>query len=118
MKWARIAGLTLLLLLVACSNPDPTVILGNWRAESFTIDSLKLPIAPSFEVTRNEMILKSPDGVPLRNIALAAIKAEGKTIELEFRDGLGVSIVFNVESHDRVLFKVPVVGFTVAYKRI
>ena len=57
MKWARSTGLVLLLLLVACSKPDPTIILGNWRAESFTIDSLKLPIAPSFEVTRNEMIL-------------------------------------------------------------
>ena len=61
MNLTRFWGLALILLLVACSaKPDPTIILGNWRAESFTIDSLKLPIAPSFEVTRNDLILKSP----------------------------------------------------------
>lgn len=118
MKWVRISGLALLLSLIACSSPDPTVILGNWRAESYTIDSLKLPIAPSFEVTRNEMILKSPDGVPFQRLALAAIKAEGKTVELEFRSGVGVSIVFVVDSRDRIRFIVPLVGFTVAYNRI
>ena len=118
MKWARSTGLVLLLLLVACSKPDPTIILGNWRAESFAIDSLKLPIAPSFEVTRNEMILKSPSGEVLQKLPLAAIKAEGQTIELEFRDGLGVAIVFIVESRDRIRFKVPLVGLTIAYNRV
>ena len=118
MKWARIGGLALLLLLVACSRPDPTVILGNWRAESFAIDSLKLPIAPSFEVTRNVMILKSPTGEPFQTLPLVAIKAEGQTIELEFRDGLGVAIVFIVDSRDRVRFKVPLVGYTIAYSRV
>ena len=119
MKWTRIAGLALSVLLIGCSTkPDPTVILGNWRAESFTIDSLNLPIAPSFEVTRNEMILKSPDGVPLQKLILSSIKAKDQTIELEFRDGLGVSVTFIVDSKDHIQFKVPLVGFTIAYNRV
>lgn len=119
MKWVRITGMVLLVLLVGCSTkPDPTVILGNWRAESFTIDSLKLPIAPGFEVTRNEMILKSPDGTPLQKLLLSSIKAESQTIELEFRDGVGASVVFIVDSKDRIRFKVPLVGFTITYNRI
>ncbi len=117
-NWARLAGLTLLVCLVSCSKPDPTVILGNWRAESFTIDSLKLPIAPSFEVTRNEMILKSPDGVPFQRLALATIRAEGQNVELEFRDGFGVALVFIVDSRDRIRFKVPLMPLDIAYKRI
>lgn len=117
-NWARLVGFALLVCLVSCSKPDPTVILGNWRAESFTIDSLKLPIAPSFEVTRNEMILKAPDGVPFQRLALAMIRAEGQNVELEFRDGFGVSLVFIVDSKDRIRFKVPLMPLDIAYKRI
>ena len=117
MRWTRVAWFALLFLLVSCSKPDPTLILGNWRAESFTIDSLKLPIAPSFEVTRNEMILKSPDGVPFQKLPLAAIRAEDTTIEIEFRDGFGVALVFIVDSRDRIRFKVPLMPFDIAYRR-
>ncbi len=93
-------------------------VLGSWRAESFTIDSLKLPIAPSFEVARNEMILKSPDGVPFQKLSLSSIKAEGQTIELEFRNGLGVSVEFVVDSRNRIHFTIPLAGFTIVYNRI
>lgn len=117
MKWFRVTAIALLVLLVGCSKPDPTVILGNWRAESFKLDSLNLPIAPSFEVTRNELILKAPDGTLIQKLPLAAIKAEGKTIEIEFRDGLGVSLTFNVDSRDRISFKVPLIGYLITYNR-
>lgn len=116
MKCARAMGLTLL-MLVGCSKPDPTLIIGNWQAESFAIDSLKLPIAPNFEVTRNELVLKSPSGVPFQKLPLAAIKAQGETVELEFQDGFGVSLVFAVDSRDRIRFKVPVIGFDIVYSR-
>jgi hypothetical protein len=117
-KFVRLAGLVLLAILLGCSKPDPTIILGNWRAESFKLEGVKLPIAPSFEVTRNEMILKSPDGVPFQKLPLAAIKADNHEIELEFRNGFGVSLVFVVDSRDRVRFKIPMTGLHVAFDRI
>ncbi len=120
MKWNRLIAIPLLALLFGCSvKPDPTIVLGSWRAESFKLDGLNLPIAPSFEVTRNELILKAPDGTPLQKFFLSQIKAEGKTIEIEFRDGLGVSLTFDIdsESKDKIYFRVPVVGYTIAYIR-
>lgn len=114
---ARFYVLALAALLAGCAKPDPSIILGNWRAESLGFQGLKLPIAPGFEVTRNEMILKTSDGVPFQRLALAEIRADGKTIELEFRDGLGVSLVFVVESKDRLLFKVPMTPLQIAFDR-
>ena len=116
--WGLVAALSLLLLFTGCTKPDATVILGNWRAESFAINSLRLPIAPSFEMTRNEMILKSPDGATLQKLPLSGIRAQGKNIEIKFRDGFGVSLVFIVESSDTVRFKVPLTLFDIVYKRV
>jgi hypothetical protein len=113
----QLAGLILALLLAGCSRPDPTVILGNWKADSFAIEGLKVPIAPNFEVTRNQLILKSPDGTPVQALALAQIRAESDKIELEFKDGLGISLEFTVERADRVHFKMPFIGTNIAYSK-
>ena len=118
MRWLYIFVFALVLAIAGCSKPDPTIILGSWRAQSFQLESLKLPISPSFEVTRNELILKSPDGVLVQKIPLNAIRAEGKNIELEFKNGFGVSVEFIVESRDRIHFIVPIVAFDVAYDRV
>jgi hypothetical protein len=104
-------------LLVGCAKPDPTIILGKWRAESFKVDSLLLPIAPSFEVTRNELVLMTPNGEAPRKLPLSAIRAKEQSIELEFRDGYGVGIQFIVESKDRVHFIVPLASFDIVYNR-
>lgn len=104
-------------LLAGCLKPDPTVIIGNWRAESFAVDSFKLPIAPNFEVTRNEMVLKSPDGAVLKRLPLSAIRAVGDTIELEFVDGFGMALVFVVEDRNALRFKVPMVPLTITFRR-
>lgn len=118
MKFFSIIGTVLALLLVGCSKPDPTIILGTWRAESFKLDSLNLPIAPNFEVTRNEMILKLPDGTSIQRLQLASITADKQSIALEFKDGMGVSIEFDVVTKDRIHFRVPLLGFPITYNRI
>lgn len=105
------------LALAACSRPDPTIILGSWRAEGLLLGSLKLPIGPDFEVTRNDLILKSPDGTVMQRVALAAIRAQGDTIELEFRDGFGAAVVFAVDTRDRIRFRVPLLGTEIPFRR-
>jgi len=117
MKWFRLFGLFFAFILVACSKPDPSVILGSWRAESFKLDSINLPIAPHFEMTRNELILKSPDGAILQKIPLAALRARDNIIEVELKDGFGISFEFLVESRDRIQFKVPLMPFSIVYNR-
>lgn len=117
MKIRSVLCLVFISLLGACSKPDPAIILGNWRAESFRFEGLKLPIAPSFEVTQNELILKSPDGVPFQKLPLSVIRATGQTIELEFQNGFGVGVEFVVDSRDRIHFKVPLMPFDIAYNR-
>ncbi len=118
MKWFRLIGLIVTIALVACSKPDPTILIGNWRAESFKLESINLPIAPSFEMTRNELILKSPDGTVIQKLPLAAMRAQEKTIEVEFKNGLGVSIEFIIDSKDRIRFKVPLTPLDIIYNRV
>lgn len=107
MKIRSFLCLVIFSILGACSKPDPSVILGNWRADSFRFDGLKLPIAPNLEVTQNELILRSRSGVPIQKLPLAAIRADDQTIELEFQNGFGVGVEFVVDSKDQIRFKVP-----------
>lgn len=102
-------------MLIACSKPDPTIILGKWKADSFANESLKIPIAPNIEVTRNQLILRTPDGTSIQSLALSAIRAEKDSIELEVKDALGISLIFTVESPSRIHFKVPFVGADITY---
>jgi len=116
---SRLAALALMLVafLAGCGRPDPTLILGKWRAESFVVEGLKLPIAPNIEVTRSELILRTPEGKPFQRLPISAIAAEGDRIELEFRDAFGVGLVFTVESKDRIRFGVPLTPMNVIYLR-
>ncbi len=113
--WFAIA---VICILAACSKPDPSLILGQWKADSFAFDSLKVPIAPNIEITRNQLILKTPDGTPIQVLALAAIRADRDNIELEIEDALGVSLVFSIESPNRIHFQVPFIGADIAYSKI
>lgn len=104
-------------MLAACSKPDPTVILGKWKADSFALDSLKIPLAPNIEVTRSQLILEAPDGSHLQAFDLSAIRADKDGIELELKDGLGMSLAFKVESASRIHFRVPFVGTDIAFSK-
>jgi hypothetical protein len=116
-RFTSIALLSLCGWLASCSQPDPTIILGKWKADAFALEGLRIPLAPDFEVTRSQLILRSPDGTALQSLALARITAAGDTIELEFKDGLGISLAFTVERSDRVHFKVPLLGTDIAYSK-
>jgi hypothetical protein len=105
-------------VLFGCAKPDPTVILGKWKADSFAFDSLKFPLAPNIEVTRNELLLLSPDGSLIQALPLAQIRAEKDTVEIELKDALGISLIFKVESANRVHFRVPVIGADLAYTKL
>ena len=105
-------------MLAACSTPDPTIILGRWRADSFAFESIKIPIAPNIEVTRNQVILRAPDGSIVQGLALSAIRAEKDNIELELKDAMGMSLRFTVESRSRIHFKVPIIGTDIAYTKL
>ena len=105
------------LALAGCSKPDPTVIIGSWKAESFAFESLRVPLAPNLEITRNHLILKSPDGTLIQKLALASIQAKKDRIELELKDGFVVSLEFTLENADRVHFKVPLIGTDIAFVR-
>ena len=89
-------GLFLVMVLVAwgsgCSRPDPTVILGKWKAESYPFEGLKIPLAPNIKVTRNELVLLNPDGMPFQRFQLSAIKAEGDEIDLELSGFAGAKV--------------------------
>lgn len=110
-------SLVLAVMVTACSKPDPSLILGSWRAESFAFESLKLPLTANFEVTRNNLILKTEDGAPVQEFPLSKIRAEGDTIELELKGGLGISLKFTVEDTNSIYFKIPIIGTKVIFKR-
>jgi hypothetical protein len=103
--------------IAGCSKPDPTIILGRWKADSVAFDGIRLPIAPNFEVTRNQLILKSPDGASVQALNLSAIRAENDNIELEVKDALGASLVFTVENPGRIHFKVPFIGTDIVFSK-
>lgn len=105
--------------VAACGSrqTDPRLILGRWKSDGIDFESLHLPLSPDIEVTRNHLILKSPDGSTLKALELAAIRAERDSISLELRDAGGVALKFTVESDQRIHFRVPFVGTDIAFSK-
>ena len=108
---------SLLVLVGGCTRPDPTIALGKWRAEAYQFGGFKIPIPADFEVTRSEVRWLSPTGEVLQSLPLEAIRATKDTIELDVKDGYGVGFKFAIETRDRLVFVVPVIGKTVTFLR-
>ena len=115
-------GLFLVMVLVAWGNnynhPNPTIILRKWKAKTYPFEGLKIPLAPNIEVTRNELVLLNPDGMPFQRFQLSAIKAEGDEIDLELSGFAGVALAFKVENSERIHFRVPIIGSDIAFDKL
>lgn len=105
-------GLTLAMLLGACSKPDGERILGHWRAERMAFQGLSVPIGPELMISRS--LLRSPDGVI--EIKISSIKEIDDAVTLN--TSLGLGFVFQFEGSDRMFFEVPLVGHKIYYRRI
>jgi hypothetical protein len=98
--------------VTACGrNADPKIIEGHWVAESFRIQSLKLPIGPDLFISRDSFGL----GSGLEPVELIGIEADGSEVTLKTK--FGFDVVFYVENKDRMYFTVPFVGDRIYYRR-
>lgn len=118
MRIGLLLAMALATWVSGCSRPDPTVILGKWKAENYPFEGLKIPLAPNIEVTRNDLLLVNPDGVPFQRFPLSAIKAEGHEIDLELSGFAGIALAFKVENSERIHFRVPIIGSDIAFDKL
>lgn len=99
------------LLLVACSRPDKSSIVGHWRAERETFFSVHLPVGP--DIVINDRSISVPGTGA--SIPLSSIGQRGDEIILEMPYGVGVSFYF--DGPDRIYFNAPMFG-KVYYQRV
>lgn len=104
-------GVTLAMLLSACSKPDGKRILGHWRAESLQLQGIRVPMGPEFVVSRNE--LRSLGGEI--DIPISSITEKSDRVTLDIPLGLGLT--FQFEENDRMSFEVPLIGQKIYYRR-
>lgn len=108
----RVAPAVLALaLLMACSKPDSSSILGHWRAERFAAQGISVPMGPEFEVTQHAV--RSPGGDI--EIPISAITAKGDDVTVEGPMSLGLS--FHFEEPNRISVDLPIVG-KLYYRRV
>ena len=91
-------------------RPAPDTIQGAWRAESFDLRGLKLPISPEIEFTSNSM---NTAGQALR---IERIELKGPEVTVYFPTNVGLTFAF--ESKDRMFFALPFIDYRIYYNRI
>jgi hypothetical protein len=114
MSHGRLAHIVLLVVagtaMGGCAREDGSAILGKWRAERLEVMSLKLPVSPELDITRNNVA--AGNGI---NIPVAAITQKGNEVTLDTDSMIGMTFFF--EGTDRMYLKVPVMG-KIYYRRV
>ncbi len=118
--WGKCASALLgVLLIVGCTDSLPPVtfsLVGRWQAEGWRIDGVKLPIAPDMTfASDNTLILHLPNGD--QKVAVKQIQVLKNEATVTFRD-LPISIIFNFEDADAIVFTVPLVEERVRFRRV
>jgi len=109
---ALLAGV-LLALTARSTNPyrpDPQTLLGRWRAESFDLHGLKVPLGPILDV-RQDALVVSGESFPIERF-----EVDGKEVTAWLSSGIGLSFIF--ENPNRVYFSIPLLGYRIYYNRM
>lgn len=91
------------LALAGCAREDGKQIIGKWRAERMEVMSLKLPLGPQIEITREALMAGPGIAIPIVDIT-----QDGDEVTLETEALIGMTFHF-VEA-DRIYFELPMVG--------
>jgi len=89
--------------LAGCAKEDGSRIIGKWRAERMEVMSLKVPIGPHIEITREALTAGTGITIPIVDIT-----QDGDKVTLE-TDAL-IGMTFHFVEADRIYFELPVVG--------
>lgn len=89
--------------LAGCAREDGNRIIGKWRAERMEVMSLKLPLGPHIEITREALTAGPGIAIPI-----VGITQDGDEVTLE-TDAL-IGMTFRFVDADRIYFELPVVG--------
>jgi hypothetical protein len=96
--------------IAGCAREDGSRIIGKWRAERVAVASLKLPLGPELEITRNKLVAGSDVSIPI-----AAIMQDGDEVTLDTHSLIGMTFYF--VGADRIYLDLPVVG-RLYYRRV
>jgi len=98
------------LALAGCAKEDGNKIIGKWQAERLEVMSLKVPLGPQIEITRDALMAGPELAIPIVDIT-----QDGDEVTLETDALIGMTFYF-VEA-DRMYFDLPVIG-RMYYRRV
>ncbi len=110
------ASLVWLLILIAplgaCTTfpLEPASLKGRWRAESFNLQGLKLPLGPELSITEHALAAGG------ETLGIDRIEQKDREVTAYLKSGLGLTFVF--VNPDRMYFALPLIGYRIYYRRI
>lgn len=108
-----------LLVMVGCSASDEQKIkkesiYGDWKAESYDLDGIKIPIGAAFEVTPKKLTMITGDSKQTFNLSKIDIEPEDKII-LNIENGIGIT--FHMVTPNKLYFQIPFIGTKIFYNK-
>lgn len=100
--------------LAACAKQDGSILLGQWHAERFDVEGLKLPIGPDLAIARDKLSTGNGD----LGVTVTAIEQEGDEVVLDVSGGIGLT--FHMIDADRMYVQIPFIPVLnrIYYRRV
>jgi hypothetical protein len=109
-----------LLLMVGCtSSEEPRIkkehIYGNWKAESYDLDGLKIPLGAEIEVSAKKMLVIAGDSKQEFVLSDISLDAEDQVV-VSIENGIGIT--FHMLSPKKMYFQIPIIGTKIIYDKL
>ena len=108
------------LLIAGCTSSEEQRIqkehiYGNWEAESYDLDGLKIPLGAKIEVAPNKLNFIAGDSKQEFQLSSITLEDEDQVV-LSIKNGIGIT--FHMLSPKKMYFQIPIIGTKIIYDKL
>ena len=109
-----------LILMAGCtSSEEPRIkkehIYGSWKAESYDLDGLKIPLGAKIEVTANQLNVVAGDSKQAFKLSSILLEEQDQVV-VSIENGIGIT--FHMLSPRKMYFQIPIIGTKIIYDKL
>lgn len=110
----------LFILISGCSlTEEPKIkkehIYGYWKAESYDLDGLKIPLGAKIEVSPNNLLVIAGDSQQAFELNDISLEDDDQVV-VSIKNGIGIT--FHMLSPKKMYFQIPIIGTKIIYDKV